>query len=82
VCRKRKSYWLPGEMASTPHLPNERKYGPPARAITGDTALRLAHSFRTSPEFWLNLQSLHEIRLEEQKPGKSIKTLPTNLRNL
>lgn len=25
------------------------------RAITGDTALRLAHYFGTSPEFWLNL---------------------------
>ena len=26
------------------------------RAITGDTALRLAHFFDTTPEFWLNLQ--------------------------
>ena len=47
------------------------------RAITGDTALRLAHFFGTTPEFWLNLQSLYEIRLAEQKSGKSIKTLPT-----
>ncbi|HEY4930262.1 MAG TPA: HigA family addiction module antitoxin [Terriglobales bacterium] len=47
------------------------------RAITGDTALRLAHFFGTSPEFWLNLQCLYEIRLAEQKSGKSIKTLPT-----
>jgi len=37
------------------------------RAITGDTALRLAHFFGTSPEFWLNLQSLYEIRLAERK---------------
>jgi addiction module HigA family antidote len=28
------------------------------RAISGDTALRLAHFFGTTPEFWLNLQSL------------------------
>ncbi len=28
------------------------------RAVTGDTALRLAHFFGTSAEFWLNLQSL------------------------
>ena len=28
------------------------------RAITGDTALRLAHFFGTSAEFWINLQSL------------------------
>jgi len=47
------------------------------RSITGDTALRLAHFFGTTPEFWLNLQSLYEIRLAEQKSGKSIKTLPT-----
>jgi addiction module HigA family antidote len=47
------------------------------RAITGDTALRLAHFFGTTAEFWLNLQSLYEIRLAEQKAGKSIKSLPT-----
>src|SRR6266567_4469824 len=47
------------------------------RAITGDTALRLAHFFGTSPEFWLNLQSLHELRLAEAKTGKEIKKLPT-----
>jgi plasmid maintenance system antidote protein VapI len=46
-----------------------------ALAITGDTALRLAHFFGTTPEFWLNLQSLYEIRLAQQKSGKSIKTL-------
>src|SRR5216684_3696885 len=47
------------------------------RAITGDTALRLGHFFGTSPEFWLNLQSLYELRLAEQKKGKIIKALPT-----
>lgn len=46
------------------------------RAITGDTALRLAHFFGTSAQFWLNLQSLYELRLAEQKAGKSIKSLP------
>ena len=51
------------------------------RAITGDTALRLAHFFGTSAEFWLNLQSLYEIRLAQRKSGKAIKALPT-LRHL
>ena len=46
------------------------------RAITGDTALRLAHFFGTSAEFWLNLQSLYEIRLVEQRSGKAIRALP------
>ena len=48
-----------------------------ARAITGDTALRLAHFFGTSAEFWLNLQSLYDLRVAQKKVGKSIKGLPT-----
>jgi addiction module HigA family antidote len=47
------------------------------RAITGDTALRLAHFFGTSAEFWLNLQGLNELRLAQEKAGRSIKALPT-----
>ena len=47
------------------------------RAITGDTALRLAHFFGTSPEFWLNLQSLYDLRVAQQKAGKAIHRLPT-----
>jgi addiction module HigA family antidote len=46
------------------------------RAITGDTALRLGHFFGTSPQFWLNLQSLYDLRLAEQKAGKAIRRLP------
>ncbi len=47
------------------------------RAITGDTALRLAHFFGTSAEFWLNLQTLYELRVAEARAGKAIKKLPT-----
>jgi antitoxin HigA-1 len=47
------------------------------RAVTGDTALRLAHFFGTSAEFWLNLQSLYELRRAEAKTGKAIRKLPT-----
>lgn len=46
------------------------------RAITGDTALRLAHFFGMSAQFWLNLQNLYELRLAEAKNGKAIKRLP------
>jgi antitoxin HigA-1 len=46
------------------------------RAITGDTALRLAHWFGTSPQFWMNLQSLYEVRIAEQEAGKEISRLP------
>jgi addiction module HigA family antidote len=46
------------------------------RSITGDTALRLGHFFGTSPQFWLNLQSLYDLRLAQEKAGKSIQALP------
>jgi addiction module HigA family antidote len=46
------------------------------RAITGDTALRLAHFFGTTAEFWLNLQILYDLRVAEQKVGKAIQRLP------
>jgi antitoxin HigA-1 len=63
-----------------------RKIGVPAnrvtqilngtRSITGDTALRLSHFFGTGAQFWLNLQSLYDLRIAEQKAGKSIQALP------
>ncbi len=46
------------------------------RAVTGDTALRLGHFFAMSPQFWLNLQSLYELRVEQKKAGKAIRALP------
>lgn len=46
------------------------------RAITGDSAPRLAHLFGTSPEFWLSLQKLYELRLAEAKAGAAIRRLP------
>ncbi len=45
-------------------------------SITGDTALRLAHFFGTSAEFWLNLQSLYDLRVAQRFAGKSIQALP------
>jgi antitoxin HigA-1 len=47
------------------------------RAITGDTALRLAHFFGTTAEFWLNLQSLFDLRVAQKEIGKSVRRLPT-----
>lgn len=46
------------------------------RAITADTALRLGHWFGTSPEFWLNLQKLYELRLAQDEVGDKIERLP------
>jgi addiction module HigA family antidote len=37
------------------------------RAITADTALRLSRYFHTSPEFWLNLQQLFDLRVAQRE---------------
>jgi addiction module HigA family antidote len=47
------------------------------RTITGDTALRLGHFFGNSPQFWLNLQALYDLRIARQKVGRAIRALPT-----
>lgn len=47
------------------------------RAVTGDTALRLGHFFGNSPQFWLNLQALYDLRTAEKKVGSKVKALPT-----
>lgn len=47
------------------------------RNITGDTGLRLGHFFGTSAEFWLNLQSIYDLRVAQKKAGRSIQILPT-----
>ncbi len=45
-----------------PRRINEIVHG--KRGITADTAIRLARYFGTSEEFWMNLQSNYELRLE------------------
>ncbi|PIW26783.1 MAG: addiction module antidote protein, HigA family [Rhodospirillales bacterium CG15_BIG_FIL_POST_REV_8_21_14_020_66_15] len=42
------------------------------RGITGDTALRLAKFFDTTPQFWMNLQSLYEIEIARDQHGAEI----------
>ncbi len=42
------------------------------RAITADTALRLARYFGTSAEFWLNLQNHYDLEVEEARSGEDI----------
>jgi antitoxin HigA-1 len=52
------------------------------RAITGDTALRLAHWFGSTPEFWLNLQIQYQLRLAQKISGRQIAKLPKAGRSL
>ncbi|MGA3039300.1 MAG: HigA family addiction module antitoxin [Bryobacteraceae bacterium] len=42
------------------------------RAITPDTALRLARYFGTTPQFWINLQSNYDLELAHDKKGSEI----------
>src|SRR6201985_1316178 len=51
------------------------------RGITADTALRLAHWFGTTPQFWMNLQQLYELRLAEDEVGAEIAALPRRVGN-
>ena len=42
------------------------------RAITAETALRLARYFGTSAQFWLNLQTRYDLEVEEDRSGEAI----------
>ena len=42
------------------------------RSVTADTALRLARFFGTSPEFWMNLQAMHDLTKTQRESGASI----------
>ena len=45
------------------------------RGVSPDTAWLLSEAFDTSPEFWLNLQSMHD--LSSNRPNRHIKSLKT-----
>jgi addiction module HigA family antidote len=42
------------------------------RAVSADTALRLARYFGTTPAFWLNLQTAHDLSITEAALGAQI----------
>ena len=42
------------------------------RAVTADTALRLARFFGNSPEFWLGLQTQYDLDITEEHLGKKL----------
>lgn len=69
-----------GGLDSGEHLADQIKVPPNRingqRAITGDTALRLGHFFGNTPQFWLNLQLIYDLRVAEKKAGAVIRTMP------
>jgi antitoxin HigA-1 len=60
-------YRLATDVSVPPRRINEIVHG--KRAITADTALRLARYFGTSDPFWLNLQSRYDLETEKDRLG-------------
>jgi antitoxin HigA-1 len=58
------------DMSVPPRRINEIVHG--TRAITADTALRLARYFGTSERFWLNLQARYDLEVERDRLGNRL----------
>jgi antitoxin HigA-1 len=63
-------YRLANDVSVPPRRINEIVHG--KRAITADTALRLARYFGTSERFWLNLQARHDLEVEKDRLGSRL----------
>ena len=63
-------YRLAKDISVPPRRINEIVHG--KRAVTPDTALRLARFFGTTGQFWLNLQSRYELELERDRLGERL----------
>lgn len=63
-------YRLAKETNVPPRRINEIVQG--RRAVTADTALRLAKYFGTSEMFWLNLQARYDLDVQRQKVGAGL----------
>ncbi len=62
------------QLAAALHVPTNRITGiiNGQRAVTADTALRLARFFSTTPEFWLNLQVAYDLRRTRLALGQKV----------
>ena len=63
-------YRLAHDLSVPPRRINEIVHG--KRAITADTALRLARYFGTSERFWLNLQARYDLEVERDRLGSRL----------
>jgi len=63
-------YRLAKDLKVPPRRINEIVHG--ARAVSADTALRLARYFGTSERFWLNLQVQYNLDVEYDRIGDRI----------
>jgi addiction module HigA family antidote len=65
-------YRLAKDISVPPRRINEIVHG--KRAISADTALRLARYFGTSERFWLNLQAQFDLDVESDRLGDRLDT--------
>ncbi len=63
---------IANDMGVPPRRINEIVHG--KRKITADTALRLAHYFEMSPQFWLGLQMDYDLDIEEDRLSGRLRT--------
>ena len=63
-------YRLAKEISVPPRRVSEIVHG--SRAITADTALRLARYFGTTDRFWLNLQARYDLEVERDRLGSRL----------
>ena len=63
-------YRLAKDISVSPRRINEIVHG--KRAVTADTALRLARYFGTSDRFWLNLQTSYDLDIERDRLGSRL----------
>ena len=65
-------YRVAVDISVPPRRINEIVHG--KRAISADTALRLAHYFGTTDRFWLNLQTHYDLELQKDRLGERLET--------
>ena len=65
-------YRLAMDISVPPRRINEIVHG--KRAISADTALRLARYFGTTDSFWLNLQAHYDLEVQRDRLGNRLET--------
>jgi addiction module HigA family antidote len=79
----REEYLLPlgmsaGALAKKLEVPRTRieRIATEQSPITTDTALRLAKFFRTTAEFWMNLQTSYDLKIAERLSVDTLDRIP------
>jgi addiction module HigA family antidote len=79
----REEYLIPlkmsaGALARKLNVPRTRieRLSSEETAVTTDTALRLAKFFRTTPEFWMNMQASYDLKIQARALAGELENIP------